>query len=198
MAIVNKKFEFVFLCEPHTGSRAVRDALLTIPGSVETNGKHHLSLSGCVRDGFLSGREACNFRVFGTIRNPHDWLVTKWFVLTRTHSFEDFVKHVAIDFQQDNTLFWMSYHDADLYIRYETLELGLNSVLAERGYTEGVELSTVGITIGKPHWSELWFPSLAEYACDHYGDIARYDYRLTFEGLDVIGSQPTSFLTIQP
>jgi len=197
MAIVNNKFEFVFLCEPHTGSRAVRDALLTIPGSVETNGKHHLDLQGCIRDGFLSGREACEAQVYATIRNPHDWLVTKWFVLTRAATFEEFVRRVAVEFQQHNTLFWMTRDDVDLYIRYEALEVGLNMVLADRGYTAGVELDKVGATIGKPHWTDLWWPELAQFAEENYGDIRQYQYRTHFDGLTAIGSEPTTYITIE-
>lgn len=92
----------------------------------------------------------------------------------------------------------MSCHDVDLYIRYESLELGLNSVLTERGYTAGIELPTVGVTVGKPNWTDLWFPGLAKYAVDHYGDITKYQYRTIFDGLTAIGSEPTSFVTVEP
>jgi len=198
MAVVNKEFRFVFLCEPHTGSRAVREALLTIPGSVETNGEHHASLSRCTRLGFLTGREACSYTVFATIRNPADLLATCWFVYGRKGTFENFVRHEGISFQQDDTLFWRTVNDVDILIRYEALELGLNTVLTECGYSGTLQLPTVGITVGKPHWTELWFPGLAEFAHDNYGDITRYGYRTIFDGLDAVGAEPNDYVTVTP
>lgn len=188
MAIVNKHFGFVFLAEPHTGSRAVRDALLALKGSVETNGDHHLGLYGCYKRGYLSEIEADEFTIFAVIRNPYDLLVTRWWYHARgTFIFKDWVSDIAWETEQeDNTLFWRTKDVVDWFIRYEHLEVGLNTVL-DGVNAPSVDIPVVGRTVGKPDWRDMWFPALDRVARFHYPDIERYDYRAKYDGLDCQG-----------
>lgn len=199
MAVVNKQYGFVFLAEPHTGSRAVRDALLTLDGSVETNGDHHLDIVGCWRKGFITEIEADEFTIFATIRNPYDLLVTRWWYHARqTHSFKTWIAKIAWETeQQDGTLFWRSRDVVDWFIRFEHLDVGLNTVL------NGCECPTVtvehvGATIGKPDWRTMWYPELDQLARYRFPDIERYGYRTRYEGLDCQGVEDIGQVVTRP
>ena len=184
MAVINHKYQFVFLAEPHTGSRAVRDALCGLDGSVETNGDHHLDLHGCVAAGFLSIAAAEVYTVFSTIRDPHDILVSRWLYHTCHHSsFADFVMRAHISEQigyagdLQSTLFWRTAKQVDWFLRYETLHAGLNVLLAGRGVPQIKELPVVGKSEEKPDWRDMWSMPLEAYARKHFPDVRRYDYR---------------------
>jgi hypothetical protein len=184
MAVINHQYQFVFLAEPHTGSRAIRDALCRLEGSVETNGNHHLDLLGCVEADYLSHDEAELFTVFSTIRDPHDILVSRWLYHNHPRSFFDnFVararvsEQVGYDGDIKPTLFWRTYQQVDWFIRYETLHKGLNVLLAGLGAPVIEELPVVGKSEEKPDWRDMWSMVLEAYARKHFPDVRRYDYR---------------------
>lgn len=199
MAVVNKRFGFVFLAEPHTGSQATRDALCTLEGSVETNGEHHLDLTGCVREGFLSESEAEAFLVFSTIRDPHSLLLTRWF--RHGHpgdTFRVFLRLACTSEQQTldgrcaTTLFWRTTGQVNWFIRYEKLLQGLNTILGSLGAPEFERLPLVGQTEDKPYWPSLWNEVLEEWSHIAFPDIYRYDYRATWEGSKLVSLENDS------
>jgi hypothetical protein len=184
MAVINHKYRFVFLAEPYTGSRAVRDALCGLDGSVETNGDHHLGLRGCVDGGWLSHNEAEAYTVFSTIRDPHDILVSRWLYHNHQRSFFDVFVAKARRSEQTTysgdlkpTLFWRTAEQVDWFIRYETLHAALNVLLAHLGAPVIKELPVVGRSLDKPDWRDMWDMSLEAYARKFFPDIRRYDYR---------------------
>jgi hypothetical protein len=183
MAVINHKYRFVFLAEPHTGSRAVRDALCGLDGSTETNGDHHLDLIGCVEAGVLSHNEAELYTVFSVIRDPHDILVSRWLYHNRQRSpFADFVMRACIseqfgyDGDLQSTLFWRTAEQVDWFIRYGTLQRGLDTLLKYIGAPPIGELPVVGKSKEKPDWRDMWGASLEMFARKHFPDIRRYDY----------------------
>ena len=199
MAVINKQFGFVFLAEPHTGSRAVRDALLTLEGSVETNGDHHLDLLGCYKKGFINEIEADEFTVFAAIRNPYDLLVTRWWYHARnSYTFREWITDIAwIHEQREGTLFWRSRDFVDFFVRHETLDVGVNTIL-DGCDAPSVVLDEVGRTIGKPDWTTLWYPELDQLARGRYQDIERYGYRARYEGLDCKGVETDGQVITHP
>lgn len=195
MSVVNKKFGFVFLAEPYTGSRAVREALCKLEGSVETNGNHHLDLLGCVAQGFLSYLEAETFTVFSTIRDPHDLLVSCWICHNyQCTPFQDYLKIACQSEQQNNagrmmdTLFWRTCEWVDWFIRHETLLAGLNTILDQIGAPLVEEFPIIGRTQEKPDWRQLWNEDLEKWGRVFFPDILRYDYRANWEGLRLIAA----------
>lgn len=184
MAVINHKYQFVFLAEPHTGSRAVRDALCKLEGSVETNGNHHIDLFGCVSAGYLSHDEAELFTVFSAVRDPHDVLVSRWLYHNRKVTpFANFVDRARVSEQIgysgdiEGTLFWRTYEQVDWFVRYETLHKGLNVLLASLGAPVIEELPFVGKSEGRPDWRDLWSTPLESYARKHFPDVRRYHYK---------------------
>lgn len=196
MAIVNRKYEFVFLAEPHTGSRAVREALQKLEGSVETNGDHHLDLQGCFAKGYLSEFEAETFLVFSAIRDPHDLLVSRWVYHDRQRiPFRDYLETARISEQQDSagltmdTLFWRTCEQVDWFIRHETLHDGLNTILDQVGAPLIDSLPIVGRTQEKPDWRQLWDEDTEQWAQLFFSDICRYDYRVKWTGSELLDAE---------
>lgn len=180
MAVLNKKYRFVFIAEPHTGSRSVRNALLELDGSQETNGDHHLTLEGCVRKGFITESESVQFNTFSTIRNPYDLLVTRWWYHARKfYSFNEWIKDFAAKEQEGGTLFWRS-RDVHYLLRYEHLDLALNMLLVNQKIP-WVNLNHTGKTIGKPNWQEMWDYELVRLSKLRFPDIERYGYQLKWD-----------------
>lgn len=199
MAVINKRFGFVFLAEPHTGSRAVRDALCTLEGSVETNGEHHLDLPGCVQKGVLSESEAEDFLVFSTIRDPHSLLLSRWLLHGRQeNSFRVFLRLACQSEQQTlagecaTTLFWRTSGQVNWFIRYETLLQGLNTIVDSLGAPEFDRLPIVGQTKDKPYWQALWDGELEIWARVAFPDIDRYAYLAEWEGSKLLSMESDS------
>lgn len=78
MAVVNHSQKWVFLAEPHTASRAVREALLANCGG-SLVGHHHISLAELTgpRE-HMDPRRIGEYKIIVGVRNPYDMMVTKW------------------------------------------------------------------------------------------------------------------------
>lgn len=192
MAIINSCYGFVFIAEPHTGSRAIRDTLQQLEGSEETNGDHHMTLFDCQNKGYLTRTQARNYLVFSAIRNPYDLLITRWWFHARnSFTFKEYVMDIGWEQEQNGTLFWRSQADVDYHIRHEHLEIGLNNLLRGLGCEE-VSLPVIGETIGKSDWISWWYPELDYAARDRYHDIYNYSYETIYDGLDCLGIKSIS------
>jgi hypothetical protein len=78
MAVVNHKQKWIFLAEPHTASRATREALLANCGGSPV-GHHHIDLKELAgpRE-HMDPRRIGEYKVIVGVRNPFDMMVTKY------------------------------------------------------------------------------------------------------------------------
>lgn len=71
MGVINHEKKFIFFCEPHTASRASREAVLTqIPGSISLR-PHHIRPDRVQQD-------ISEYMWIAGVRNPFDTLITKY------------------------------------------------------------------------------------------------------------------------
>jgi hypothetical protein len=192
MAVINDKYRFMFLCEPHTASRSVRDALMTLETSRETSTYHHCDVPRAIHNNYLTRQQALDYFYFSTIRNPHDWLVTQWYISCSRIGdglLPWMRKHYKKN-QRNGTLFWRFLDNVNVFMRYEKLQEGLNQVLAKRG-APPLELETKiksdYKTPGKTTWEREWSESMYEWAALHYPDIDQYGYQ---QGFDLAAMEP--------
>jgi hypothetical protein len=96
------------------------------------------------------------FLVFSVIRNPLDWLVTRYFHLTSFHrgGFKKFIEHQTTDGQLDSLVFQHA-PVSNRIARYENLEPDLNTILKRFGLQIGT-LPVVGKTAGKQDYREYY------------------------------------------
>lgn len=145
MAVVSDKFKYIFLAEPHTASRSVRNALIEQHGANEI-GHHHISRAHLVsREGINLRRQKYTF--FTVVRHPFDLLLTMYYVSKRRLPFLEWL-HEKLEHGFSYT------HGGkvlppDCYIRYERLDLELNNLM-ERLKAPRLELLLMGITKDKP------------------------------------------------
>ena len=182
MAVINDKYKFMYLCEPHTASRSTRDALMTLETSRETSTYHHINVARALHNHYLTLEQAREYFFFTTIRNPHDLLVTKWFV--SNHQRHDFFKFIRghVKTMKEDTLFWRFHREVNTFIRYERLEEGLNKILSRLG-APSVQLpyKKEYKTEGKGKWRDEWSARMARWAREHYPDIDRYGYLFDYD-----------------
>ena len=79
MAVINHTQKWIYLMEPHTGSRVVADYLVKNLGGSQI-GHHHIALSELTNRNrqHVSAKQVQDYKVIATVRNPFDMLVTKW------------------------------------------------------------------------------------------------------------------------
>jgi hypothetical protein len=179
MAVINDKYRFMFLCEPHTASRTIRDALMKLEGSRETSTYHHCDVRRALHNNYLTQGQVSDYGYFATIRDPHDLLVTKWFITTpRRDDFYKFLRGHKKNLK-NGTLFWRFLDSVTHMIRYEKLEEGLNQVLAKYNapLVELPEAKPDYKTPGKTTWQDEWSGRLFNWAAMNYPDINRYGYQ---------------------
>ncbi len=85
MALLNKQLGFLFLFEPHTGSRAVLKALQQSHGSTVI-GNHHTGMADLIVKGCIQDDLRYKLKVFSTVRNPLDTFITRWVRFPRRRS----------------------------------------------------------------------------------------------------------------
>jgi hypothetical protein len=152
MATLNRKYGYLFLAEPYCASRAVGIALAQQEGSVVLDTWVHNKLSKLVDDGFLTPHEPL-FK-FSIVRNPADYLVTKYHHLSGWHT-KGFAAFLNDEYaNRHRSLFWHA-SDADKTLRYELLESQLNDLLEARG-APPVSLTVVGKTQDKKDWRSYY------------------------------------------
>lgn len=174
MAVANEKYHFVFLGEPRTASRAVRDALLTLADSYEA-GFHHLGMKELLSRGDLRWRQRSKYATFSTVRNPADILATMWILLSKPsgETFEQYIRREG-DSRPVN-FFFRHALGADYILRYETLQEELDSIL-HRLICPTVKLKVVGRTEGKEPWFRYYSENDLHYILSHYPEITQYGY----------------------
>lgn len=149
MAIVNTKYKFIFLFEPHTASRSTRTALKTLEGSKEI-GDHHITIHKMNRRNMLSKREK-DYPTISAIRNPFDHIVTHYFCSDGgRRTFKEWVSGYLNNYSEI-----FRHADSDYFIRYEALPDSLNGILKEMNAPE-VELPYIGKTKHKPDWKSMY------------------------------------------
>ena len=210
MAVINDKYKFMFLCEPHTASRSTRDALMQLETSRETSQYHHINVARAIHNHYLTPEQASEYYLFATIRDPHDLLVTKWFISNglgrrsrplspaglekRRVAFFEFIKgHIKT--LKDNTIFWRFYRDVNTFVRFEHLEQGINQILISLGApTISLDYKREYKTDGKTQWQDEWNDKAYHWALDNYQDIVRYSYQRGYDlnDMDALVSPPTN------
>lgn len=184
MAVINDKYRFMFLCEPHTASRSIRDILMTLETSRETSTYHHCDVPRALSNHFLTARQASEYYYFATIRDPYDLLTTQWYISSpRRDQLFKWIRGYTKNMRHA-TLFWRflfnkePLYNVKTFIRFEKLEEGLNQVLDQLGApaVQLPERKDEYKTPGKTEWQHEWSGRLIDWAAEHYPDINRYGY----------------------
>jgi hypothetical protein len=183
MAVANDKWNFIFLAEPHTASRATRDALLKLEGSYNA-GSHHTDIKTLLHQRHLHRRKRSRYTTFCTVRNPADILTTLWLQLqppynlitceSEKRTFPDFIRYWGAE--RPETFFFRHATSADQTIRYENLQEDLNFLL--RGlHAPSVRLGEViGATRDKAPWFRYYTVADLRYILLGYPEIAHWGY----------------------
>lgn len=129
MAVVNSTNNWIYLMEPHTASRAVTEVLVNELGG-KSVGYHHDTLTSLHFHSDINWSIMEDPRVYCTVRNPFDVLVTKWKVSNAVArvkvSFEDWVMG-NMDHPMVTEPLYGIYEDANYIIRYEDLDNELSN-----------------------------------------------------------------------
>ena len=169
MAVINKKYHYVFLAEKHCASRVLRDVLLQHPGS-ENVAPHHATLSEVTKVCPILRENPDDFLVFSVVRNPADVLVTMHFA----NSFQGYLRDIG---RPPTHAFFRHVEYVDVELRYENLERELNAVLSQ------VEAPKVTIprkeeyvTGGKNPWPSYYEKEDINYIISSFPEVRRWGY----------------------
>jgi predicted RNase H-like HicB family nuclease len=171
MAIVNRKYGYLFLAEPYCASRAMSAALAEQEGSEVLDTWVHNRFPTLVELGFVKYHEPL-FK-FSVIRNPADFLVTKYLNLSGWHA-NGFKAFLRAQLMSDQPLF-MHANDVDKTLRYEYLESHLNELLEFLG-APPVTLPVIGKTEDKKYWASYYTPEDLAYIREHIPEFRIYGY----------------------
>jgi len=155
MAMINIQQGWIFLEEPHTASRAVRAALAQV-GGVSFNGNPHCTLAHITlvpAEQPTSIAPDCigDYKVIATVRNPFDWVTTKW---QRSGTPRDF-KFWCLDFVRRRKLkpsFGLE-STADQFLYYEHLSEDLEKTF---GRDLNLGYDPTHKTSGKKPWQDYY------------------------------------------
>lgn len=191
MAVWNPKYKYLFLCEPHTGSRSTVEGLLAQARSKEI-GHHHIGLPEIRQKGLVPRHQLAKAITFATVRNPYDLLVTRWvFHNKRRDSFADYLRICLAHEVIGGTLFWRT-KGVNRYIRQEILGGSLNELLRDCS-APPVRLLRRGITRDKPKWWTLYDKETLDYVTREFEDVERHGYTCYWDddlGLPVAPNNP--------
>ena len=151
MAIVNRKYGYLFLAEPYCASRAVGEALAEHEGSVVLDTWVHDPIEKLCKLGLVQAHEP--LLKFSIVRHPADYLVTKYHHLTGWHK-KGFRAFLRSQLESHESLF-IHANDTDRTLRYEALLPQLNDILESRG-APPIKLNVVGKTEGKKPWRSYY------------------------------------------
>ncbi len=167
MAVVNTQVGFVFLANPHTGSRATTTALLHIEGSIEVS-YHHADLDKV----YAACPDAANCHtVFHVVRNPLDWLVSRFHCNGGLRgTWEDWLKK-----RPNRPIFRRFTGQTNSFAKYENL---VADVAALTGHNPPWEWEPEHRTPGKPsHYLDYWNDDLIAWAKKRFeSDFKNYGY----------------------
>jgi len=174
MAIVNRKYGYLFLAEPYCASRAVGIALAQHEGSVVLDCWVHEPLRRLYELDMVRPHEPL-FK-FSIVRHPGDYLVTKYHHLTGWHKrgFREFLRaHLE---PAEPTLF-MHAAVMDRTLKFELLQTQLNDILEARD-APPVELPVIGKTKDKKHWRSYYSTGDIWHIDEILPDFKTYGYRV--------------------
>ena len=79
MAVVNHRYKWIYLMEPHTASRATEEYLLKEMGGTKL-GHHHIGIPALTRRDreMINPQRLAEYKIISTVRNPFDTLITRW------------------------------------------------------------------------------------------------------------------------
>ncbi len=181
MAVINRRDKWVFLCEPHTASRATSEALLKLDGA-EQFGHHHqdlLQLTNANKTGTVPLQSLVGYDIICTVRNPLDVLVTHWWISSNSRR-EEWTFEQWITFNLNNQIVYTPLHrqlwqHCNSFCYYEHLQDDLNHVFKQDvplGYDEQHK------TKHKQHWRAYYSDESLELILmyhqtflDHFGYI---------------------------
>lgn len=169
MAVINKKYRYVFLAEKHCASRILRDVLMHQPGG-EYVPPHHATLSELIKLCPDLREFPSKFKTFSVIRNPADILVTMHFANT----FQEFMRHISYDPEH---LFFKHVVDADAILHYEHLEDDLNDFLVHVGAQKvAIPYKEDYVTGGKKSWPAYYEERDIEFILNAFPEIKHWGY----------------------
>ena len=176
MAVINRKYGYLFLAEPHCATRSVEAALQRQRGSqviqtAWTHATYQELLDQCV----VTINEPL-FK-FSVIRHPCDWAVTRYHQMTGWHKegFAAFIKYHLDNGLWANSIFVHARY-SDYTIRFESLQSALNAVLESRG-SPPVCLGRLGETADRKSWPSYFTRTLLQSFADGIPDFRTYGYK---------------------
>ena len=172
MAVINDRFHYLFLAEPRTASRAMRDALLTHPGSREI-GSHHASLRTLKSRYRL--RRADRYYTFSVVRNPADILVTEWFEFGAGRSLFEYIRDRLYYCSDSDNPFFKHASTVKHFLHYEELQVGLDTLFGGLGIPF-VVLPVVGKTLDKEYWRTYYSPETLHYLQSNCSEVSKFGY----------------------
>lgn len=178
MAVVNRKFNYLFLAEPHTASRSLREALLQHPQSEEV-GSHHATLKELEQRGVRRLRRCYMFSV---VRNPADVLVTKWLHSKPEITLGQYIGSLAIQTPDLKNLLFRHTQDSRHLLHYENLQTELDTLLGGLGIPF-VELPTIGQTPDKRPWPEYYGYNELDTVIRHFPEATAFGYADELRGI---------------
>lgn len=123
MAVLNRLQGFLFLAEPYSASRTIRDLLMQLPGS-EQAGWHHAGINELImRYRKITQQDVDELKIISVIRHPFDYLATQYGHMTSWHygGFDRFVRCEL----NDKTTIYRHAADANVHIRFDALHEGV-------------------------------------------------------------------------
>jgi hypothetical protein len=176
MAIVNRQHGFLWLAEPYSASRTLRERLLKLPGS-QPIGSYHSSLATLIDRGLISPDEIGNtLRVFSVIRHPVQYLVTQFCHLSSWH-YAGFDKFVRCELANKTTVYRHA-ADATDHIRFANLHEDLIKYFGEIDPVVNWPLPNRHPTEGRADVLQQYTPELQDFIISKLTDFDRYGFTL--------------------
>lgn len=181
MAVINQLERWLFLCEPHTASRACSLSLSQIGGSREI-AQHHASLFDLTNphaQGTIPLERLLRYNIVSVVRNPLDVLVTRW-LTSLQETWPDFGVWLRTNIHEGTIrrpLHHGLWQDSNTVCYYEHLQDDLNHV-----FDRDVLLlyNRAHKTKRKQHWSEYYDDSLLDLVLLYYqGFLDHFGYEFT-------------------
>lgn len=167
MAVLNKKYRYLYLAEPETGSRSCAAALKQHKGSEIIPG-HHIDPWQMLKRGLIDIKTLKNVITFSFIRNPLDILVSRTLKGSK-HSLRFHINRCH------GRLFY-KHHGCDQLLRYEYgLEKELNLFLGSIGAPR-ITLDMIGKSADKKPWRTYYTEADLEFARLLIPEIEAYGY----------------------
>lgn len=190
MAIINPQKKWIYLMEPHTGSRAT-GIMLQEQCQGSNLGHHHIGIAELTdfRRTRSVPRNLQNYNIICTVRNPFDVLITKWLQSGFSHNpdsevliarsrgnesvysknkrasnYKPFLSWVMenIDTPHDQVMIPLKglWQECNTFVYYEHLHEDLNTVF---GRKLSLPFDRKHVTLDKQPWERYWrVPEAAE------------------------------------